>query len=99
MINVKAEPRSTAMEFEFAYQARVAIDRIKFAIRYTEQFAPRSSEMQEVGLQLLDAVERLESAERSFQLQFRTVRRFGSHRNLDQSDAGKSLGSAEGPSI
>jgi hypothetical protein len=59
------------MEFELAYQARVAMDRIRFAIRHTEQFAPRTDQMLEVSLQLLDAFERLESAERRFQQRFR----------------------------
>jgi hypothetical protein len=55
------------MEFEFAYQARVAMDRIRFAIKHTEQFAPHTDPMQEVGLQLLDALQRLETADRRFQ--------------------------------
>jgi hypothetical protein len=32
-----------------AYQARVAIDRIKFAIKHTEQFAPRTDTIREAG--------------------------------------------------
>jgi hypothetical protein len=54
------------MEFEMAYQARIAIDRIRFAIKHTEQFAPHTDQMREAGLQLLDALERLESVERRF---------------------------------
>lgn len=67
IIEAKAQAQPTPMEFELAYQARVAIDRIRFAIRHTEQFAPQSDPMQEANLQLLDALERLESAERHFQ--------------------------------
>jgi hypothetical protein len=67
MIDAKAESRPMPMEFELAYQARVAMDRIRFAIKYTEQFAPETDPMREVGLQLLDALERLETAERRFQ--------------------------------
>ena len=55
------------IDFEMAYQARVAVDRMKFAIKHTEQFGRHSEEMREVGLQLLDAVERLETADRQFQ--------------------------------
>jgi hypothetical protein len=88
MINVKEESWPAPMEFELAYQARVAIDRIRFAIKHTEQFAPQTNEMREVSLQLLDAVDRLESAERNFQLQFRIVRRFGS-RSPDQPVKGR----------
>jgi len=43
------------------------MDRIKFAIRVTEQFAPRMDQIREAVLQLLDALERLESVDRRFQ--------------------------------
>ena len=66
MVETEVQSRRTRIEFEMAYQARVAIDRIRFAIKQTEQFAPRTDQMREVGLQLLDAIERLESADRSF---------------------------------
>jgi hypothetical protein len=59
--------RPSAIEFEMAYQARVAIDRIKFAIRHSEQFGQRSTHGREAGLQLLDALQRLESIDRRFQ--------------------------------
>ena len=59
--------RPTAFEFEMAYQARAAIDRIKFAIKHTEQFGSRTEQMYEASLQLLDAVERLELVDRRFQ--------------------------------
>jgi hypothetical protein len=55
------------IEFELAYQVRVAIDCIRFAIKATEQ----SSERPEASLQLLDALDRLQSAEISFQRTFR----------------------------
>src|SRR5215831_15026867 len=67
LIEAEAESRPTAMEFEMAYQARVAIDRIRFAIKHTEQFCPRSNPLREAGLQLLDALERLEAFDRRFQ--------------------------------
>ena len=59
--------RPSAIEFEMAYQARVAIDRIRFAIKHTEQFVPCTDQTREAGLQLLDALERLERVERRFQ--------------------------------
>ena len=71
IIDAKAQAQPTPMEFELAYQARVAMDRIRFAIKHAEQFAPQTDEMQEVGLQLLDAFARLESAERNFQRRVR----------------------------
>jgi hypothetical protein len=54
-----------------AYQARVAIDRIKLAIKHTEQFGEPCIRMREAGLQLLDALERLESLDRRFQIRSR----------------------------
>jgi hypothetical protein len=65
--------RPSAVEFEMAYQARVAIDRIKFVIKHTEQFGPRTDQTREAGLQLLDALHRLETVERRFQERSRTA--------------------------
>jgi hypothetical protein len=67
MVDAEVQSWPTAMEFELAYQARVAMDRIRFAIKHPDQFAQRTEQMQEVGLQLLDALQRLENAERRFQ--------------------------------
>ncbi|HLH01417.1 MAG TPA: hypothetical protein VKX25_01495 [Bryobacteraceae bacterium] len=72
IIDAKAQAQPTPMEFELAYQARVAMDRIRFAIKHSEQFGSQTEQMQEVGLQLLDALERLESAERKFQSRARS---------------------------
>ncbi len=66
LIEAKAEATPTAMEFELAYQARVACDRIRFAIRQTEQ-ASHADSAREITMQLLEALERLESSERRFQ--------------------------------
>ena len=74
LIEAEAQSRPAPAEFEMAYQARVAIDRIRFAIKHTEQFGPSTDEMREVGLQLLDALERLESADRGFQKRLRALR-------------------------
>ncbi|SRR5579883_1619389 len=67
LIERRAQSRPTPMEFEMAYQARIAIDRIRFAIKQTEQFGPHTDQMREAGLQLLDALDRLEGAERKFE--------------------------------
>jgi hypothetical protein len=64
-------------EFELAYQVRVAMDCIRFAIRATEQSVEEPNQVreaslrQEANLQLLDALDRLQSAERRFQGRFR----------------------------
>ena len=70
-IEADVQSRPSAIEFEMAYQARVAIDRIKFAIRHTEQFARPCDTMRDASLQLLDALERLEALDRRFQARSR----------------------------
>ena len=70
-IEANVQSRPSAMEFEMAYQARVAIDRIKFAIKHAEQFARPCETMREVGMELLDALERLEALDRRFQARSR----------------------------
>ena len=70
-IETDGQSPPSAMEFEMAYQARVAIDRIKFAIKHTEQFARPCDTMREVGLELLDALDRLEALDRRFQVRSR----------------------------
>lgn len=77
IIEAEVRERPSAIEFEMAYQARVAIDRIKFAIKHTEQFSKPCIHMREAGLQLLDALERLESLDRRFQIRSR----IDGHRN------------------
>ena len=65
------ETRPSPVEFELAYHAPTACDRIRFAIKSTEQCVVDSAELREANLQLLDALDRLESAERHFQDRFR----------------------------
>ena len=71
MIEAETQARPSGMEFEMAYQARVAIDRIKLAVKQSEQAGNRPDEIREVGLLLLDALDRLQSVERRFQLRSR----------------------------
>jgi hypothetical protein len=83
IIEAEVRSRPSAIEFEMAYQARVAIERIRFAIRHVEQFSKPCDQMREVGLQLLDALDRLEIVERRFQVRSRTSRDNGNgHRGL-----------------
>jgi hypothetical protein len=70
-IEAGVQSRPSAMEFEMAYQARVAIDRIKFAIKHAEQFARPCGTMREAGLELLDALDRLQALDRRFQVRSR----------------------------
>ena len=71
MIESEAHSRPSPIEFEMAYQARVAIDRIRFAIKHAEQFSKPCDQMREASLQLLEALERLEQMDRRFQLRSR----------------------------
>src|ERR1700723_4100333 len=70
-IEAEVRSRPSPLEFEMAYQARVAIDRIRFAIKHAEQFSKPCIHMRDASLQLLDAVERLESLDRRFQIRSR----------------------------
>lgn len=74
-VEAEVQSRPTPTEFEMAYQARVAIDRIRFAIKHTEQFGPRTDQMREAGVQLLDALQRLETVDRRFQERSRSCAR------------------------
>ena len=71
MMESEAHSRPSPMEYEMAYQARVAMDRIRFAIKHAEQFSQPSEQMREACLQLLEAFERLEYLDRRFQVRSR----------------------------
>ena len=71
MIESEAHSRPSPMEFEMAYQARVAMDRIRFAIKHADQFSLPSDQMREASLQLLEALDRLEYMDRRFQVRSR----------------------------
>jgi hypothetical protein len=83
MIEDTANSKPSASEFEMAYQSRVAIDRIRFAIRVTEQTADQPEQLREASFQLLDALGRLETAERNFQRRFRSSSRHGTSESAD----------------
>ena len=67
LIEAKIRCTASPIEFEMAYQARVAIEKIRFAVKQTGQLGPRTGQMQEVEFQLLDALQRLENIDRRFQ--------------------------------
>jgi|SRR5215469_14223391 len=67
MVSSELQSRPMVVDFEMAYQARVASDRIRFAIRQLEASSTHSEDLQEVGMQLLDALDRLQAADRTFQ--------------------------------
>src|ERR1700721_151611 len=70
-IEAEVRSRPSPLEFEMAYQARIAMDRIRFAIKHAEQFSKPCIHMPDASLQLLDALERLESLDRRFQIRSR----------------------------
>ena len=71
MIESEVLSRPSPLEFEMAYQARVAIDRIKTAIKQAEQFSKPCDEMRQASLRLLEALDRLERIDRRFQVRSR----------------------------
>lgn len=71
LIESEAHSRPSPMEFEMAYHARIACDRIRFAIKHAEQFEPHTDQMREASVQLLDALQRLETVDRRFQARSR----------------------------
>ena len=73
LIEAEVQCRPTPFEFELAYQARIAIDRIRFAIKQTEQAGARTEQIREAGMQLPEALQRLESVERRFQQRSRRI--------------------------
>ena len=72
IIGSRERSNGATTEFEVAYHVRIAIDRIRFAIKHTEQFASPRLSVCEANLQLLDALERLESLDRRFQFRSKT---------------------------
>lgn len=71
LIESEAHSRPSPIEFEMAYHARIASDRIRFAIKHVERFGPHTDQMREAGVQLLDALQRLETVDRRFQARSR----------------------------
>lgn len=62
---IRCTPSPT--EFVMAYQARVAVAKIRFAIKELERPNMNETVALEVGLQLADALDRLEGTDRRFQ--------------------------------
>ena len=79
LIEAEAHACPSAIEFEMAYQARVAVDRIKSAIKQAEQFSKPADDMRQAMLELLDALHRLERVDRCFQLRSGALRDRGSN--------------------
>ena len=72
LIESSAQSGPSPIEFEMAYQTRIAIDRIKFAIKHAEEFSKPCGQMSDASMHLLEALERLESLDRRFQLRSRS---------------------------
>ncbi len=94
-IEAAANSRPSALEFEMAYQARIAIDRIRFAIRQTESLPAQPNLMREAGLQLLDALQRLESLDHRFQERSRLGAHLATRLHNGTDGHGSSAGSAD----
>jgi hypothetical protein len=72
IVEAKLFDRPSPTEFEMAYQSRVAIDKIRFAIKQLEPSTIDQAVVREASLQLADALDRLEGADRRFQQRFRS---------------------------
>jgi hypothetical protein len=72
-IEQEVNSRPSAIEFEMACRARVAIDRIRFGVKHAGQFCPRPDPLGEAGLQLLDALQ-VKTLDRRFQQHSRIAR-------------------------
>jgi hypothetical protein len=78
-----------------AYHIRVAMDRIRFAIRATDQYA-HHAQLREAGLQLVDALDRLESAERAFEQRIRPRSASDKPQDMLQGSNGAKTGTSRG---
>ena len=70
-VEAEAHSRPSPIEFEMAYQAHVAADRIRFAISQLESASPNTGQLREASIQLLDALDRLEALDHKFQIRSR----------------------------
>jgi hypothetical protein len=68
LIEAEARVCPSPIQFDMAYQVRVAMDRIKSTLKQTEQFSKPTDETRQATLELLDALHRLERVDRRFQL-------------------------------
>jgi hypothetical protein len=88
LIEDAANLHPSAGEYELAYQARIAVDRIRFAIKHVERFGTSNDQLFEANLQLLDALDRLETTERRFQTRFRRNQKLGSGNGTERTRQG-----------
>lgn len=59
IVEARVQSARSPLQFEMAYQARIAMDQIRFEIRQIEQHMPNGPVASETSLQLADALERL----------------------------------------
>ena len=70
-IEAEIQSRPAPFEFQMAYTIRVAIDRIRFAIKQIDPPNGSADLVREATIQLLDALDRLEYLDRCFQCRSR----------------------------
>ncbi len=66
-VEAHLESTPSPVEFEMAYQAKIASERIRFVIKLTDQPRFEAEHLREASLQLIDALDRLDSLDRRFQ--------------------------------
>jgi len=83
LVEAKIPYCPSTIELEMAYQSRLAMERIRFAIGEIERHVPGQSLLCETSFQLADALDRLESADRHFQEVLRIGSQVTTHDNDD----------------
>jgi hypothetical protein len=87
IIEAKILGGPSPVEFEMAYQMRIGIEKLRFAIRAMDTIGTNPMSVQEISFQLLDALNRLEKTERHFQSrqedQLLCQQSFSSGKNID----------------
>jgi hypothetical protein len=71
IVEGEVRSRPSGNDFEMAYQARLRMARIRFVIRHKEQFSATCVSLSDANLQFLNALGRLDSLDRRFQIRYR----------------------------
>ncbi len=99
LVEARIRSRPSPIQFEMAYQARIAMEQIRFAIKQIEKQLPGSHLVCEASLQLADALDRLQSADRHFQEQLRSLRAPAARPDCENDKDSKSTANGTGQAV
>jgi hypothetical protein len=71
LTSVEPRDRPSPIDFGVAYQARVALESIRLAIKHIERVAQGSEQVREVSLLMQDALDRVDELDSQFQTRSR----------------------------